>query len=566
MTIYRKLNVFLIYADENTIVAAEVCNKLKDEGWIEPWLDKYNILPGQNWELETNNALERADAVIVLLSTLSIKKESHVQVEIRKALEIADQKPDGIIFFIPIRLENCVVPSKIKKWHWIDYFSDKKVAYGKIVESLVTRASSIGIEIHTRMAMMEEFKDILLNRYSEGVILFLLGGSGIGKTYFLQQMLQVSKSESRYSVINTPIDLYSTDSQSIGDIQLKIEGIIDEFSVMNGESNPFIGWDEDKIDSNEKFYERLKTFCRKYPIILAFDNFEDLNKITSDWIFKGGPGGLQVPGLICIVASRYEKEDLVIYRKNFLVKEMHISGLTVKEAEELFSRIAKEGVENLDDLLKEAEVIRDNIIENSIDWVVQITEGHPLRLEMVFRWLGTLLGNESLNELTIDKFEEHLMAQVRELAERGQLDAGADKQISQPIYDTLLCMAYITHRFDEKFLQYFIDQKLISLGDTKVTKTDIIDSLEKYFFIKVRQGNMDHYILQLHDEMARLMRDYIWPFVDSSGTKRSDLYQATIKLYDILIDRSTEKLKDVLENERLYYIHQRSVRTIGGAN
>ena len=41
-----------------------------------------------------------------------------VQREIRIALDVADEKPDGIVY-IPLRLEDCSVPDRLKKWHWV---------------------------------------------------------------------------------------------------------------------------------------------------------------------------------------------------------------------------------------------------------------------------------------------------------------------------------------------------------------------------------------------------------------------------------------------------------------
>ena len=97
---------------------------------------------------------------------------------------------------------------------------------------------------------------------------------------------------------------------------------------------------------------------------------------------------------------------------------------------------------------------------------------------MAFRWSGTLLGEKTLTDLTADEFEQRLMQGVRELGERGLLDVGPSK-VSQPVFDTLVCMAYITRRFDGKLLRFLIDKKLIHLDDPNVSEKDILDNLEK---------------------------------------------------------------------------------------
>jgi hypothetical protein len=78
-------------------------------------------LPGQDWDREIRRAVERADVVIVCLSNRS-EKRGYVQKEIRKALDVADEQPEGSIFLIPVKLTECSVPDRLRKWHWVDLF------------------------------------------------------------------------------------------------------------------------------------------------------------------------------------------------------------------------------------------------------------------------------------------------------------------------------------------------------------------------------------------------------------------------------------------------------------
>jgi hypothetical protein len=178
--------------------------------------------------------------------------------------------------------------------------------------------------------------------------------------------------------------------------------------------------------------------------------------------------------------------------------------------------------------------------DESLDWILRVTAGHPLRLEMAFRWARTLLSEKSLIDLTAEKFEEKLMAEVREFGEMGLLDVGTSK-VSQPVFDTLICMAYIIRRFDERFLQFLIDEKLIRFEEPNVTITNILENLEKYFFVKHRTDEGDKYIFQLHDEMARLVQEYIWPYIDPSTEKRQTLFAGIIKFYDGLISEASNE-------------------------
>ena len=60
----RSLNVFLSYASQDESVVRKLYENLKKESWINPWLDKEELLPGMDWDLEIYKALRNADMII----------------------------------------------------------------------------------------------------------------------------------------------------------------------------------------------------------------------------------------------------------------------------------------------------------------------------------------------------------------------------------------------------------------------------------------------------------------------------------------------------------------------
>jgi hypothetical protein len=136
----RKLRVFLCHASQDKPVVRELYHRLLAEGWIDPWLDEEQLLPGQDWDMEIEKAVEATDAVIVCLSENSIKKDGYIHKELRKTLNIADEKPDGTIFIIPLRLSDCQVPYRLKMWQRTDYFSEQKtLQYAHLLKALRIR-------------------------------------------------------------------------------------------------------------------------------------------------------------------------------------------------------------------------------------------------------------------------------------------------------------------------------------------------------------------------------------------------------------------------------------------
>jgi hypothetical protein len=115
----RPLKVFLCHASGDKPKVQQLYSRLIRDG-IDAWLDKEKLLPGQTWKSEIPKAVRNSDVVIVCLSAQSVNKEGYVQKEVRIALDVADEKPEGTIFIIPARLENCNLPERISQFQCVD--------------------------------------------------------------------------------------------------------------------------------------------------------------------------------------------------------------------------------------------------------------------------------------------------------------------------------------------------------------------------------------------------------------------------------------------------------------
>jgi hypothetical protein len=138
----------------------ELYQKLRAESWIEPWLDEEELYPGQDWNMEIEKAVETADAIIVCLTKNSINKEGYVQRELRLVLDIALTKPEDTIFVIPLRLEECELPRRLRAWQYADYFEGQRErAFQRLLVSLKRRADSLDLGIE--QSILEEKKPLV---------------------------------------------------------------------------------------------------------------------------------------------------------------------------------------------------------------------------------------------------------------------------------------------------------------------------------------------------------------------------------------------------------------------
>jgi len=137
----RKLKVFLCHSKDDKPKVRDLYHRLVADGF-DAWLDEEKLMPGQDLDLEIQRAVHEANVVVVCLSNRSITKAEYVQKEIRFALDVADEQPEGATFIIPARLEECEVPIRLSKWHWVDLFRD--IGYERLETALTYQANKTG--------------------------------------------------------------------------------------------------------------------------------------------------------------------------------------------------------------------------------------------------------------------------------------------------------------------------------------------------------------------------------------------------------------------------------------
>jgi predicted Rossmann-fold nucleotide-binding protein len=141
----RSSQVFLCHASTDKPLVRKLYKRLIADG-IDAWLDEERLLPGQNFPLEIQKAVRESVAVIVCLTKNSVSKEGYVHREIKLALDIANEKPEGEIFIIPARFEECNVPESLKTLHWADLF--KQGGYERLRDALIKTIPVIHRPLH----------------------------------------------------------------------------------------------------------------------------------------------------------------------------------------------------------------------------------------------------------------------------------------------------------------------------------------------------------------------------------------------------------------------------------
>ena len=115
--------IFISYCINDKDQVEDIYNILTLFG-CTPWMDTRDIPPGDRWEKSTKTAISNSDFFMVCLTKNSYEKRGYLQQEIKKALDIWQEKLEDDIYLFPARLEECDVPEDLQDFQWVNLYED----------------------------------------------------------------------------------------------------------------------------------------------------------------------------------------------------------------------------------------------------------------------------------------------------------------------------------------------------------------------------------------------------------------------------------------------------------
>jgi hypothetical protein len=115
--------IFLSYSRNDQDVVKAAYKELRKKGY-SPWMDQFDIVPGEKWERAIQRTIEKADFFLVFLSEHSVNRRGVLQQEIRMALSEWNKMLSDDIYLIPVRLTNCPIPEDLSSFQCVDLFED----------------------------------------------------------------------------------------------------------------------------------------------------------------------------------------------------------------------------------------------------------------------------------------------------------------------------------------------------------------------------------------------------------------------------------------------------------
>jgi len=132
------MHIFLSYAPEDTPAVQNLYQRLKSDG-LRPWMEEEDLLPGEDRQYVVGKKIREASACVVCLSTKAVGAAGILHKDMKAALDVADEQPEGTIFVIPVKLDSCEVPDRLRHLHPVNLFEDEERGYELLARALRER-------------------------------------------------------------------------------------------------------------------------------------------------------------------------------------------------------------------------------------------------------------------------------------------------------------------------------------------------------------------------------------------------------------------------------------------
>jgi transcriptional regulator with XRE-family HTH domain len=128
--------IFLSYAREDIAQVTWLDRALREHG-LRVWRDDQALRAGDLWQSRVDEAIERADFIVLCLSKASLSKRGYVQVELRRIVDESRYRPLEKAYLIPVRLEDVTPPRILKDVHYVDLFPDRQAGADQVARHVL---------------------------------------------------------------------------------------------------------------------------------------------------------------------------------------------------------------------------------------------------------------------------------------------------------------------------------------------------------------------------------------------------------------------------------------------
>lgn len=377
-----------------------------------------------------------------------------------------------------------------------------------------------------------------IEKRGERLLICIHGEGGIGKTRLLQEIAAQQQRKQDIQVTQ----ILDFDDQSLLNpetMNRKIANMLDsktfesffraqvDYHKMRTAGVSSERLDQESLKVNQVFAESLNTVSSKKAVMLFFDTTDHLEEETGVWKDLE----IKVPflkNIVILMAGRNARSigESLQRTTGSHVEIINLSPLPRQESQ--------------DYLQQKQQQIHITIEPDLAEKLLMLSGGRPILLDLAVEWKarGISLGwlfKSSLEEIQAfgkewqKEFEKDLVSHIMDMR--------------SPMDQIVLLMSYI----------YPLNIRMISevLKDENAQK--LFKEAISYVFVKLLPGDY----ISLHDEMRRLVNEYVWPEVDPNSDRRRWYSERALQYLTDEIKNLTQEiegrrkeLRKVEKNER----------------
>ena len=399
-------------------------------------------------------------------------------------------------------------------------------------DSIYSRIIFVGRE--KELAWLTQMMQASLTDSDPQWILSIQAAGGMGKTQLLKQFIELvqtpqdSTNQLNILITQHPIDLYLTSHQTERGILRSIAAQLTTASKTKSFAPFFTALDysfqatKDDIDHLRSIFLDCYNTLEVDQVILLFDTIECANQAIQRFFKEMLPQlGFEKQRKFKPLVVTAGRKSLTNYCHHPQISLLELQGLLPIEIRHYFDRTFQSRAAS-------------EITPDFIDRITALSQGSPILVALTIDWLNYGSLPEELDADSPEAFKRMMIERISELRE--------------PEDQTILAMAQLKRRFDAGLLVEI-------LGESPENASALIKSVSQFSFVKSHYNtNGEHQGCLLHDEMQRLVCDYIWQPFDPDNRLRREWSAKAVGYYDHLIAAEKNQIfKQSLQLEQLYY-------------
>ena len=197
-------NMFISYSRQDSEFADKLAKDLRIAG-VKVWIDKSDIVYGENWDIAVEDGLYSCNFFLIILSPVSVESK-----DVRDELNLAINEGKHVI---PVIYKDCRIPLRIQRINYIDMTGEYTDGLTRLLNALgvksvptKTQGKQNVNKVKTRLDFLDainKLAEIVRTTYGpKGHPVIVTSGSGRPK--FTKDLNQIYKG---IGAINKPTDL-----------------------------------------------------------------------------------------------------------------------------------------------------------------------------------------------------------------------------------------------------------------------------------------------------------------------------------------------------------------------